>query len=217
MEQDEIDQIDIKASIKSDHSAITLKIKNELFEEKGPGYWKFNSSLLSDENFLRQLKNNLKIWKEEYLYIEDARLLWDIMKWKIRCFTIKFSKNKLVKQKSEEQSLEEELNLVEEELNSCDNITPEIVEKYEKLKSKIDSINDKKAESMIFKSKAMWIEEGEKSSKYFFGLEKWNNQKKTIRKLTKTTGEVITDRKKILTEERLFYQKLYEEDREYVE
>ena len=48
---------DICAYYDSDHSPVTISIKPEDIQEKrGPGYWKFNNSLLEDEEFVT-LKN----------------------------------------------------------------------------------------------------------------------------------------------------------------
>ena len=44
----ELENVDIKPSYKSDHSIICLVIVNSKEQERGPGFWKFNSSLLTD-------------------------------------------------------------------------------------------------------------------------------------------------------------------------
>ena len=46
--QDDIDSVDIKTSIKSDHSAIRLSINGLDDLEKGPNFWKFDSNLVND-------------------------------------------------------------------------------------------------------------------------------------------------------------------------
>ena len=52
--QDDIDSVDIKTSIKSDHSKITLSINGLDYLEKGPNFWKFNSNLV---NYIRLIVN----------------------------------------------------------------------------------------------------------------------------------------------------------------
>ena len=47
--QDDIDLVDIKMSIKSDHSAIIDDL------EKGPNFWKFNSNLVNDSAYCELL------------------------------------------------------------------------------------------------------------------------------------------------------------------
>ena len=47
----------------TDHAAIELVLKDSHQSVKGPSYWKMNVSLLEDENYLNELKNNLPEWK----------------------------------------------------------------------------------------------------------------------------------------------------------
>ena len=56
------------------------------------------------------------------------------------------------------------------------------------------------------------MEEGEKPTKFFYGLEKTRQKKNTIGELKKTNGEFITTDMDILEEARTFYQELYTAD-----
>ena len=64
------------------------------------------------------------------------------------------------------------------------------------------------AEGSIVRSRAQWHESGEKSTAYFFNLEKQNFTKKSICKLMVDNKEV-TDQTKILNEIQAFYKKNY--------
>ena len=57
----------------------------------------------------------------------------------------------------------------------------------------------------ITRSKAKWVEEGEKNTKYFLNLEKRNFNNKYIRKLITKNNEEITSLKDIINEEMQFY------------
>ena len=72
--QDLIKNVDIIAAIKTDHSAIVLHLQGFEEAKKGPGFWKMNTSLLSDENFIQLMETNLEIWKEEGKDFSDKRL-----------------------------------------------------------------------------------------------------------------------------------------------
>ena len=78
--QEEIEQAHIVPSIKSDHSAING------IEEKihGPSFWKFNTSLLEYEDYVTLINSRYKVWVEEFKDIDDPRLFWDLIKYKIR-------------------------------------------------------------------------------------------------------------------------------------
>ena len=59
------------------------------------------------------------------------------------------------------------------------------------------------------RSKAQWIENGEKPTKYFCGLEKRNYINKTILRLQLENDIILTDQKKILKEVENYYKTLY--------
>ena len=112
--QEEIEQVSIIPSIKSDHSAILLSING--IEEKlhGPSFWKFNASLLDDNDYVALINDNYQVWVEEFRDIQDPRLLWDLIKYKIRQETISYSKRKARERKAKLTTLEEKLTILQE-------------------------------------------------------------------------------------------------------
>ena len=62
----------------------------------------------------------------------------------------------------------------------------------------------------MFRSKARWIEKGEKPTNYFFNLEKRNFEKKVIAQLKLENGEIISDMKQVNLEIESFYSDLLE-------
>ena len=73
-----------------DHSAIFLHLKSdELKQDKGPGFWKFNNSLLEDSRYVNKLRENINEYREKYANVEDLGLKWDLIQMEIRGFTIK--------------------------------------------------------------------------------------------------------------------------------
>ena len=70
---------------------------------------------------------------------------------------------------------------------------------------------------MIVRSKELWVEQGEKPTKYFFNLEKMRQQKKEMTKLKSHSGELLSDSKDIRKEMNDFYQDLLSEDEVDVE
>ena len=83
-------------SIKSDHSAITLSFSGVEDGIRGPSFWKFNSCLENDQDYCNLLDENVKDWLEEFEEVVDKRVLWDLLKYKIRQLTIiiNYSKTK---------------------------------------------------------------------------------------------------------------------------
>ena len=66
-----------------------------------------------------------------------------------------------------------------------------------------------KANGAIIRSKAKWIEYGEKNSKYFLNLEKRNYRAKYIKKVIMSNGIEISEPSKVLEEQVSFYSDLY--------
>ena len=73
------------------------------------------------------------------------------------------------------------------------------MESYHNIKDKIEEIYQKKAEGARIRSKCLWYEEGEKSSKFFLNLEKRRGIQGQTRKLVVNNQEV-TDQNKIQNE-----------------
>ena len=70
--QEEIDQVDIIPSIKSDHSAILLTIKGIDNESRGPSFSKFNASLLDDKEYVDMINHRYQEWIKEFNDVQDA-------------------------------------------------------------------------------------------------------------------------------------------------
>ena len=59
------------------------------------------------------------------------------------------------------------------------------------------------------RSRVKWLAEGERPSKFFCNLEKYNYVEKTIKKVCNDQGKLIFDQKLILAEIKNFYSKLF--------
>ena len=95
----------------TDHSEILIYFKNEnASQRKGPGFWKFNNSLLQDEKYINNLRNNLDRYKDKYRDVEDRGLQWDLLKMEIRGFTVMYSKSRAKARKNKEIDLQNEAN-----------------------------------------------------------------------------------------------------------
>ena len=61
----------------------------------------------------------------------------------------------------------------------------------------------------MIRSRAEYIDKGERPTKYFCGLEKHNYVSKSMQQLEKDNGTTIRDQKAILKETELYYKQLY--------
>ena len=96
----------------------------------------------------------------------------------LRSETIRYSKGKSKQSKMRESIIQSRI----EELDSkiCNDVCLEqnILLEYEKLKKELQEIYEEKGRGAIFRSKARWIENGEKPTKFFFNLERRNYEKR---------------------------------------
>jgi len=81
-------------------------LSSDLKQQRGPGFWKFDFSLLEDKQYNTNLRENLTHFVEKCRDIEDLGLKWDLVKMEIRGFTVKFSKTKARKRRDKETRLQ---------------------------------------------------------------------------------------------------------------
>jgi len=204
---------DIVPGYKSDHNCITLTIDNKQ-ATRGKGLWKFNSSLLQDDQFKREIIDTIKTTALDNKNAEDC-LLWDTIKCCIRgkCIGYAINKKKLERKTIElatntlyeledEQSYAIRNEATEEDLNS-------IKDKMQEQQSLIDGHIEEDTRASAIRSKCDWYEQGDKSSKLFLSLEKSRGDKKVLTRLKAANGEIYTDLGKILEEEERYYKQLY--------
>ena len=97
-------------NIYSDHSAVVLSISfSEQEPPRGPGFWKFNNSLLSDTKYVELLNFLIPEFAKKHQETEDKGLFWEMIKMEIRAFTVKFSKKKAKSKRDEEYALLSEM------------------------------------------------------------------------------------------------------------
>ena len=70
------------------------------------------ASLLEGKDYIKLITDKYTIWLEEGKDIQDPRVLWDFIKYKIRYETITYSKQKA-------KSRREKLSALEEKLKAC--------------------------------------------------------------------------------------------------
>ena len=87
--EEDIEKPDTILSINSDHSAIVLHFNNIDRQKHSPSFWKFNASLAEDANYVKLLNESMPTWLDEFKDITDKRILWDLIKYRIRQVSIK--------------------------------------------------------------------------------------------------------------------------------
>ena len=202
--------MDIIPSINSDHWAIVLHF--DCFEKQkfGQYYWKFNASLLEDSEFILMINQKVPDWREEFSDVSDKRVLWDLIKYRIRQVTIKYSKEKARVRRDKLANAESLLKQYEEICStdpSCEN-----KEELELAKNEYNSLYEHLSMDAIIRSRARWYEFGEKSNKYFLSLETSRKSKSSVRKVFSKDGFLTTDPRKIMAEVENYYTNLYKSE-----
>ena len=191
----------------SDHNLVKGTFQGNLYRSRGPGFWKFNASLLEDSEFNAKIKDIFGENKAEYTESEDKGLIWDTIKTKIRgfCLQYSFAKNKAKNRK------EKELAKIIRLLETKPLLSEEELQRKAEAEEELKQINEKAARGIAIRAHAAWCEEGEHSTQYFLNLEKRNYKRKCITKLKR--GDIsVTEPEEILREQYNFYNTLYKKD-----
>ena len=192
--------------IKSDHSIISLHLCSS-HTQHGRGFWKFNSTLLRDIDYVKSISEKISMLKENTVDMDNKCLRWDYIKTELRGYTLQYSSRKNKEKKEFKLKIERDLYEIQAQLNN--NASMVNMEKYYFLKEELEKIEEIETRGAILRSKVKWSEAGEKNSKYFLNLEKKNAADKHIYQLQLPNGEITSDPKLILNEQKRYYQNLY--------
>ena len=162
-----------------------LQVNSVEKQPTGPSHWKFNSSLLEDPEYINPIKNNVPSWLVEFSEVLDKGLLWDLIKYKIRQVTLKYSKTKARERRSRLWEIENKLKERQEIFDTFPTESNAI--QLETIKSEYNSLYDYTTQGNVIRSRANWYEHGEKNNKYFLNLEsrKMSNSSVSANSLTK--------------------------------
>ena len=202
-----VSRCDIEPAEFSDHNAVYLKVEMAKIE-RGPGLWKFNQLLLSNEEYVTKLTSLLKKWwlGAEHLYICER---WEYIKNQIASFTKNYCKNGSHKKQERLDRLKTILAALDDERQRYLPMVKE--DTMSIIQGKIRELEEEQAMGSIFRSKVQWVKDGERNTKYFFSLEKRNYNRKVMGKLN-IDGDMCMERQRILNEQKRFYQELYTRD-----
>ena len=193
----------------SDHDFVNLTFSSADCPSTRNGVWKFNSSLLSDANFKRELSELITDQKQRTGDFQSIGLWWDNLKTTIRDFCQKYCASKRRSANRTRTSLTKRLISAKNDLaRGNESRSSEIRD----LESSLSSLAVQEAEGAKIRSRAKWIEEGEKPTRYFFRREQQRATKNTFESLVNSQGQETSsqgDMESILVD---FYKDLYAKD-----
>ena len=183
-----INNTDIKQGYRTDHNIIEVELKLSDFKKQA-GFWKFNNSLLGDKMYVQKIKQvilDLKmelaatpyerteipnISNETLEFTLSDQSFFEQLLLRIRGATISYSSFKKRERNSNKKHLETQIQLLDRLIST----SPQSIIFQEMLtncKEELENIRKEEVKGIFLRSKAKWIEEGEKpTSKYFCHLE----------------------------------------------
>ena len=220
-------ECNIMSKYRSDHAPVTLTLTTSE-HVIGPGLWKLNIKLLENKEIEQQILNEILLMKRVNAatpynpdYVEscpnvdiqlmiDDSLFWETLLVQLRGVLIKFAAAEKRKRNKHEKTLTPKISKLERECNNeeSDRHPHELLEEANK---ELEQIRKAKVESLIFRNRAQWVEQGDKSTRFFLQSQKSNCVNRTIKQLEKEDLTNITDQKEILEYIKQFYKDLYSE------
>ena len=150
----------------SDHSALILTIcLDEETAPCGPSYWRFNNSLLSDNEYIALLRYKIPEFVEKYKEVEEKGLFWEMVKMEIRGLTVRFSKLKAKRNHDEEKLLTSRFVQLSAKLQTA--YSEDYKAELERIKIKLSDFQTEKTRGAIIRSRARYYEHGEKAANIF--------------------------------------------------
>ena len=172
---------DILPGYKIDHSTPVLHVDSG-DTRRGPGFWKFNVSLLEDKEFTSHLESILEV--ELAQTYKGYKTKWEMIKLAIRSHTLKYAALKKKSRDNKLEVLERKLKQVEGRLHQ-QTLFQEDERYLMEIQKEINEIVEYKIRGAMVRVEATWTEEGEKPTSYFLRLEKHNKNLKYNARINK--------------------------------
>ena len=189
----------------------------------GPGILRCNSTLFDCPEIKNEINNELKYHFDDMNTNWDPHLKLDYMKYKLRQIMISKGRIKAQKYKNKLEYCNLEVSSLKKKLDTLlDKAQEKYLGKYDKIIEEADKlkealviaeqelieIKNEDAKRLIFRSRAKWAEEGEKSNKYFLNLLKERQKAMLIRKIV-SNGITYLKQDEISKAITNFYKNLY--------
>lgn len=121
----------------------------------------------------------------------------------------KYSIDKAKHKSKEYLELQNELDSLKSRIQRADSSTESDLHRYNQIQQQLNKHMHDKAQGAFMRSKTKYYELGERSSKYFFSLEKCNSKKKTMVKVRSPNGIITTGVQEISQQLVQHYSRLY--------
>ena len=202
-----VSQTKILDRFRSDHALITLQLTTSE-SPRGRGYWKLNQQLLNDCKFIENTKSFISMFFENNVGTADPHMVWDAFKCVIRGHIIKWSSWTKKKRLEKENRLGDEIDKLNQELDKALDPPIDMLILLKDKQYELERLYSEKVNGVIQRSKAIWMEKGEKCTAFFLRLNNRNNHRKNITKLL-SEMTCITSPEQILAEQVNYFREMY--------
>ena len=120
--QESVKNVKILNALSTDHSPLFCSFLNLTNISRGRGLWKFNNSLISNTNFVDEMKTLIQkviFGFENDTYLTD-QVKWELLKYEIRKFAINFSKKLAQNSRKLQRDLETKIKNLEQNITNED-------------------------------------------------------------------------------------------------
>ena len=169
----------------SDHDFVDFDLSLDGFSNKRGGVWRLNTVLLADADFRREVSSVINRQKSRIADFESLGAWWDDLKLVIRSACINYCTRQRQSVNRDRNDLTKRLIRAKSAFHAGDD---SVVSEIRDLESALSSLISREAEGAKIRSRAKWIEEGEKPTRYFFRLEQKRAEKNSFDSVLDSNG-----------------------------
>ena len=190
----------------SDHDYVNLTLVLNTNFARGPGLWKFNNSLLQDSQLCSFISERISDLSGCIDLFPSVKEWWDFFKRCLQSEIVSFTSSKRKSLCRERVVLTNSLIDCKRRLVQGDN---SVVAEIASLESRLKALTLRDLEGVKVRSRAKWLEEGEKPTRYFFRLERERVERSTVTSILNLDEVEVFTRAEIEQAHVQFYSNLF--------
>ncbi|KAL6480711.1 hypothetical protein MHYP_G00117440 [Metynnis hypsauchen] len=193
----------------SDHCMVQCTVRKSHVKPQS-AYWHFNTALLDDANFRESFIFFWDVFSSRKTAFSSLQQWWDVAKVQIRVFCQQYTLNVTRDIARSLKALETEIVVLQGLAEATGNQGH-----IEALKTKKTALSDLlgiTAQGALVRSRFQCVSEMDAPSKFFFGLERRNGQKRFMHAVHTESGDLLSEPSEIRQQTVSFFSKLYESE-----
>ena len=184
----------------SDHKA--LLIDWITVRKPGKGLWKINESIMGEPDDFKFIEGAIGSVRAQHTDM-NCRDQWDLIKFRIGEYFRKKASRLSAAEKAEKKEILMQVQAEEEKLRKGSHNNVGLA------KQKLESVIAKETKRLIFNAQCQFVEEDERSSKFFYRRIARRGKEKCIERMKDDQGFIMHDEKTIGEHITNFYKRLY--------